>query len=205
VAKSEYQRLTRTRSRSPFAFAWATRSSLWLGADHLLAVETNGFTETYKRFHFRDIQAITLVATQRRQQWNSVFGVLALVAAAVWGGVLLASGPSLSGSVVGALVVAVLFGVPLLVNNLLGPSCECRIHTAVQTEVLPSLRRLRRVQRLLERLRPLIAGAQGTLAPEEIPARMQQWFNAANEVPASPLATQGPAAADAPMPPRLVS
>src|SRR5882724_2221817 len=33
-------------------------SSLWLGPDHLLVVEIAGITEKYRRFYFRDIQAV---------------------------------------------------------------------------------------------------------------------------------------------------
>jgi hypothetical protein len=41
--------------------------SLWLGEDHLLCVDSNGYAETYKRFYFRDVQAITDSAQTRRR------------------------------------------------------------------------------------------------------------------------------------------
>ena len=61
MAEKEYQRLTRARlRRAGFFTAVATRSSLWLGKDHLLCIDSNGYGEDYKRFYFRDIQTITL-------------------------------------------------------------------------------------------------------------------------------------------------
>ena len=35
-------------------------STLWMGGDHLLAVDSNGWRETYRRFDYRDIQAILI-------------------------------------------------------------------------------------------------------------------------------------------------
>lgn len=173
----EYQRLTRTRSRSEFAVAFISRSSLWLGKDHLLYVETGGYTETYKRFYFRDIQAFLLVATKRRAIWNWVLGPLSaiflvlLLASLPYTG---AAGPrSNLGEIVFFAFLGFVFAVPLLINNLLGPSCICHLRTAVQMEELSSLNRLRRARRLLNRIRPLIVAAQGELSPGEIPARLR--------------------------------
>jgi hypothetical protein len=62
----------------------------------------------------------------------------------------------------------------LVANLLLGPTCVCHLKTAVQTEELPSLRRLRRARKVLARLRPLIVAAQGELTLGEIAARTGQ-------------------------------
>ena len=75
MPEKEYHRLTRARPRSAFAVAFISRSSLWLGRDHLLCVDSSGYTETYKRFYFRDIQAVTIVATKRRTVFNGVLVV----------------------------------------------------------------------------------------------------------------------------------
>jgi hypothetical protein len=48
------------------------------------------------------------------------------------------------------------------------------LRTAVQIEELPSLNRIRRTRRVLDRVRPLIVAAQGPLAPEEISGRMSE-------------------------------
>src|SRR5208283_5906459 len=76
MAEPQYQRLTRERTPARFAVASIARSSLWLGDDHLLFVECTGYTETYKRFYFRDIQAITIRKTTTHAVWNWITGVL---------------------------------------------------------------------------------------------------------------------------------
>ena len=196
MAEKEYQRLTRARlRRAGFFTAVATRSSLWLGKDHLLGIDSNGYGEDYKRFHFRDIQAVTLVATKRRLIWNWVLSVPTALCAIGWSINFVSSAGS-PGDVIFAAGMISFFALPLLINNLLGPSCACQLRTAVQTEDLPSLNRFRRARRVLDRLRPLIAAAQGQLAPEEIPARMQE------------LASQqsaGYVADDPNAPPRIIS
>jgi hypothetical protein len=150
----EYQRLPGWGiRRGGFLQFTATSSRLWLGRDHLLLVDSNGYAETYKRFSYRDIRAITLTRTNRRAVWNCVMlgfaaglGALALSLGGV-GGAILAS-------------VAGLFVLLSLINVALGPTCVCHITTAVQTDELASLHRIPRTLRVLARLRPLLVAAQ---------------------------------------------
>jgi len=172
MAEKEYHRLTFARAHTSFGAAFAGQSSLWLGKDHLLGIESTNFVETYKRFYFRDIQAITVVQSKRRMIWNWVLGSLTVLCAAAWGYGLLTS-PFDPGLVILAIIVTSPLAVPLLINNLLGPTCKGHIRTAVQTEELVSLKRVRKVRKILDRIRPLIVAAQGQLVPEEIPARMR--------------------------------
>jgi hypothetical protein len=65
------------------------------------------------------------------------------------------------------------FAVAFLINSVLGPTCICHVRTAVQVEELSSLNRLRRARKMFNRIRPLIAAAQGELPPGEVPARMR--------------------------------
>ena len=178
MRQKEYQRLTRARSRTGFAVLFVSRSSLWLGKDHLLCVDSGGYTESYKRFYFRDIQAVSIQRTERHQWWNAILGFLAfgffIIAVGVapktpltqWsdGGI---AGVTVLGTVTGICVVL------LLVNLLFGPACKCFLRTAVQTEELPSLSRVRRARKVLGRIRPLIIAAQGELVPEEISSRLR--------------------------------
>jgi hypothetical protein len=87
--------------------------------------------------------------------WSGIGGCLALLALLLGGawGIFLGT---LAG--VGALMLAL--------NWFQGPSCECRLQTAVQTETLPSLSRLRTALQVVKRLRARIEGAQGRLTPE---------------------------------------
>jgi hypothetical protein len=172
MAEKEYQRLT---SMSRIAFV--SRSSLWLGKDHLLCIDSNGYAENYKRFYFRDIQTVTFMASKRRFIWNWVSGAPTAIFLVLLLGALPYTGSTGPGSNLGELVffgfLTFVFALVFLINNLLGPSCICHLRTAVQTEELPSLNRLRRARKLLNRIRPFITAAQGALSPEEIPARMR--------------------------------
>jgi hypothetical protein len=161
------------------------RIQLWQGEEHLLLVEWDGSREFYKRFHYRDIQAIIVRKTMDGKILNIVLGgVVALFIA-------LAIPASDVGFRIFLLVLAGIFGLVLLINALAGPTCQCQVRTAVQTEDLPSLNRLKRARKVIARLRPLIATAQGQLAPEEIPARMQEWLaSLASAVPAPGSAPQ---------------
>jgi hypothetical protein len=127
---------------------------LYQGPDHLLQVQSTGFTEKYKRFYFRDIQAFVL----RRTNWGKVFNGL-------WGGLALIFG--LSAVATAGTGFDILFGIVsgffvlnLFINVTMGPTCVCHVRTAVQTEKLGSMGRLRRARILLDRLRPVILEAQ---------------------------------------------
>jgi hypothetical protein len=182
VAEKEYQRLTRAHARSQFAVAAVSRSSLWLGKDHLLCIDSNGYTENYKRFYFRDIQAIIIRKTERHKYWGLVFAVLAVAFFFPAG---------LSSEVVIKYAfgsIAGIFVMIFLINLALGPASACQIRTAVQVEDLPSLNRLRRARKVLNRVRPLVVAVQGEITPEEISLRLQE---------ISPLGTDAtPAAAE---------
>jgi hypothetical protein len=136
------------------------RVELWLGADHLLLVEWDGYREYYKRFRFREIQAVVVRKTGGSAAITAVLG--ALIAFLI---ILVASiAPAQEAYpfliIFGAL--AVLF---FAVNLALGPTCRCELRTAVQTLDLPSLRRLRDARKMLARLAPLVESAQAALAP----------------------------------------
>ena len=85
MAEKQYERLTRARRRQAgFVAATYIRTSLWLGKDHLLCIDSNGYSETYKRFYFQDIQAVSIRLTQRRQVWNWVLGVPTAICLGGW-------------------------------------------------------------------------------------------------------------------------
>ena len=168
MAAREYIKLTPPRRAGGFAIASVTRSNLWLGSDHLLCVETEGFNENYRRFYFRDIQAITL----RRTKSSLVFGLLTGLLTALLVLALIAVNDD-----AGKVFLAILGGVsaiPFFMNLIYGPTCICELRTAVQTENVPSLSRVRRARKVLDRIRPLIAEAQGQLTAEEVAQRFQE-------------------------------
>jgi hypothetical protein len=206
MAENPYRRLTRARRRQAgFVALTYSRSSLWLGNDHLLVIDSNGYSETYKRFYFQDIQALTIRLTRRRLIWNWVLAPLLVFCLAGWSRDLLVGSHNSLLDWMSAVVFTFIVAVPLLLNNLFGPTCVCTLRTSVQTEDLPSLCRLPKTRRILNCLRPLIAQAQGQLTPEEIPARLQAWPQATVVPPAAAAAEPGYVAEDPNLPPRIVS
>ena len=170
-------------------------SSVWLGSDHLLLVKSARFREEYKRFYFRDVQAI-VVAKARRFHIST----RAAAIAALW---LFALAPIhglernlqawfwAAGSA--ALVVAWVFFSA-------ARGCRCRIYTAVSSEELPSLYCIDTARRFLEKVEPYLAQAQGVIEGN--------WAEAVEDKQIGPLpegrvglALPGAAAPLAPLPP----
>lgn len=196
MAEREYVKLTPVRQRGGFAIASSARSNLWLGPDHLLCVETEGHAESYKRFYFRDIQAITLRKTNR-------LGLLAVVTGgltALLGAIALAMSAIEARWVFG--ILAAICAIPFVANFLYGPTCACQLRTAVQTENIPSMGRVRRARKVIARIRPLIAAAQGQISAEEIPLRMQGLVTSPTPAAAAATGDEPPimGTADAPPP-----
>ena len=169
MAEKEYRRLTRPRLRYK-GFALATsRSSLWLGRDHVLSIEATNFTEKYRRFYFRDLQAISIRRTKRRMTWNWILAALLIPSLFVAN----ASRTAGAGPEVLAAILVSIIALPLIFNNALGPTCAAYFRTAVQIEEIPSLSRIRRARKTIARIRPLIVSVQEVLSPEELSARIQ--------------------------------
>lgn len=139
-------------------------SSVWLGSDHLLLVRSARFREEYRRFYFRDIQAI-VTANARRFHIST----RAVFIAAVWFGVFLGLaglgyGSGKTGKVLDWASLAIAVGlIAAWVYVSAFRSCRCRIYTAVSSEELPSLYRTWTTRRFLEQVRPHIEKAQGVI------------------------------------------
>jgi hypothetical protein len=127
------------------------RRSLWLGPDHVLSVRTLPFTEHYRRYYFRDIQAIVL--TESGSSWayylyaSAAFLILMfLLLGYSWHPVW-----------------ATLCGVTALVLLSVGfqvPNCACYLQTATGRERLTSLGRVRAARKTITILRSAISAAQ---------------------------------------------
>lgn len=146
-----YTRLTRARS------GLAAYTSLWLAPDHVMQLTSTGYTESYRRFYLKDIQAIFLVRTERRLYWHLVWGVIVGIA-------LLIALENHATALAYAVILAA-GAMPMFWNHLLGPTCYGVIVTAVQTDRVPSLARLPRSRKVLVRLDPLIEAAQAGMEP----------------------------------------
>ena len=135
--------------------------TLWQGADHLLQVYSRVGVEEYKRFYFNDIQAVITRKTAVGKIQNIVIGCLVLI--------FILPAISLDGgwSLFYAIVPAAMF-LLLLVGLFKGPTCETKLMTAVQTEKLHSLYRLKNTFKVMDRLGIQIQRTQGTLKREEL-------------------------------------
>jgi hypothetical protein len=125
-------------------------------------VDSNGFSEDYKRFYFSDIQAIITRRTRRGATWSIV---LALMFTCSFGGALFLEVESVR---IPFWILSGAFLAFLLVNIFRGPTCVCHIMTAVQEDELPSLNRLRVARKVIEMLRFAIERVQGRVNPEEV-------------------------------------
>jgi hypothetical protein len=139
-------------------------STLWLGKDHLLSIDSRRLSEDYKRFYYADIQSVITRKTAVGKIQNlflalffGFFTLLCMFTPEVW---------SIFFGVLAALLLLPLL-IALLTSLLRGPTCICHLQTAVQTEKLPSLNRLKTCRKAMSLLMPLIEQAQGRLTPEQ--------------------------------------
>ena len=154
VEKSSYKRLP--GKKKGFLIGYYT---LWQGDDHLLQIYSRLGVEDYKRFYFDDIQAIVTRKTGTGRIQNIVIGALAglfclfaITSSGGWG--------FFHASVAAAILLI------LLINVVKGPTCETVLLTAVQTEKLLSLNRLKKTETVMNRLRSIIEGRQGRINPD---------------------------------------
>lgn len=137
--------------------------SLWEGPDHLLIIETMsllGFREQYKRIDYARIETISYGRT-KTFWWTFIWQALLLLPLSA------AAFTMYNDNAAGAVVFGVLgflVAVMLIVNLVRGPTCICRLQTAVQVLRLKPLNRLRATLPVVERLRQLCLQHQGGLA-----------------------------------------
>jgi hypothetical protein len=139
----------------------AAKGSLWAGPDHLLYIEAAGiflpFKEHYRRIDFKNIHSLTYGRTHTGL-WITV--ILAFLLAGMVVGFVrnLNELPQLA-------VFFAVIGVPLLiilgVHLAKGPTCVCKLQTAVQVLRLKPLDRLRRTEACVARLNALCIQHQG--------------------------------------------
>jgi hypothetical protein len=158
---TEYRRLSRPH------FGLNGTASIWLGGDHIMQVSTMFGWEKYRRWFYRDIQALIARRNATRLIWYLIVGL---------GGVFIAAGALLSMSagasssssdraglfvIAGILgTVAVSFLAVALINTLLGPTCSVYVQTPHGMEKLSGPGRLAVFERLVEQTRSLIDSAQ---------------------------------------------
>jgi hypothetical protein len=142
----EYRRLPGVK-RNPFR-----KASLWIAGDHILSVNSYRFTEEYRRYYLKDIQAIILRQTSGATAASRVLNVAVIVAL---GAIVILRRQSLGLAIPAALLLA-----GFLILRFRGPTCVCHVITAVSRDKLPSLYRLKTAEKALRILQPLIEQAQ---------------------------------------------
>lgn len=142
------------------------RHSLWLGPDHLLSVINRGYSEDYKRFYYRDVRAIQVRLTSTYTVLNAVFGALTAICAAVQ---LLAYfvWKWEEGAQIAFGILTLLMALVFLVNLLLGRTCAVHVYTAVHSELMPALNRLRPTNKAVRQIQARVEAVQGALSPEQ--------------------------------------
>lgn len=134
---------------------------LYLGTDHLLAVDSNYLSEDYKRFYYKDIQAVITRKTQKGMIQNICLMIIYLL-------FLLSAFRSGGGWGVFFFIMAGIFFIFLLVNWFRGPTCISYVMTPVQTVRLFPLNRIKNTKRAMARVKPLIESAQGPISREAL-------------------------------------
>lgn len=149
---SPYQKLP-GRWRTPFS-----RKTLWQGSDHLLWVEKTMMQEHYRRFYFKDIQAIIVCRNRRHHLWTLFWAALVLVT----GSLAMVAGdtPDMPEFFIPA-TFTLIWAIGLLINLLKGPCCDFYLQTAVQLERLTNMARQRKALKMADRIRGLTEKAQG--------------------------------------------
>jgi len=130
-------------------------SSIWLADDHLLFCEAS-YIEKYKRFYFKDIQTLMVKKTKS----SLVTTIVALVLAI--GSLLLLADAKKGWDIFWGILAGFFFFI-LLINIIKGQSCKAYIQTAVQKEELKGLVRVKKFEKFLKIVEPLVRSFQGEM------------------------------------------
>ncbi len=133
---------------------------LYAGSDHLLAVDGQ-YEEEYRRFFYKDIQAFIIARTRQADISSGV--LLCILAFASFMVLSEDQAFQIGGYIIGAPILIL-----LVIHLLIGPTCDCRVKTAVQIERLRSLGSRRKARRVVGKLSQRIHEAQGELSQEDI-------------------------------------
>lgn len=150
--------------KSGFLHTIGGSCSLWQTDDHLLLVENNGITESYRRFYFKDIQALIIQKTNFSRNFNYIALSILFTAAIIYLSRVLGDG-FLSSVVMSIFFISL---ISLFLNYFMGVTCTCRIITPVQDEYIPSLKRLRNAVKVKKVIDNACTALQGTLSEEDI-------------------------------------
>ena len=135
------------------------KTSLWLGSDHILKVTAAGYSEEYRRFYLADVRGFVIQRTGAQLIWSVVLCLLALCLAIAASTLVDRLGDAQVYCLVLAAGAAACASL-LVVNLIKGPSCDFYIKTAIQTDRIKSISRLKSAEALITALTPVVLAAQ---------------------------------------------
>lgn len=133
-------------------------TTAYVGEDHVLIVRRSLFAERYRRFYFRDIQAVIVRESPLAWILGALIGLIV--------GVLVLL--HLDGGGMGVLLAAGGLTAMLLLHLAGGRACQCHIQTEMNRQRIPTVGRTRVAERFLAVLRQHITAAEGELSPEQV-------------------------------------
>lgn len=145
--KGEYQKI-KGLGTGRGSFQLAMRSRLYETGDHLLLVQSTGYTEEYKRVFYRDVRYVVA----RKDRGQIIHGI---VSAAIFIGIWSLDLAGLPFWVVICLSLPI--AIWFMVNLIRGATCRTYISTDVQTLEVPTPRRMDKVPILIAFLNTKIA------------------------------------------------
>lgn len=163
------------------AMAMIMRCSLWLGDDHLLSVKSTGYAEEYVRIYLKDLKGVIARRTKNWMLLNILLGIVV----ALFGIGILNTNDIFSPGTIALFIFGTPFLVAFLVNLLKGPTCKTNLLTPLGLVDIPALQRSRKVTRLIQELRPLVAAQQGSMLRSELLSRYDSQRAGTPPAPAS--------------------
>ena len=124
------------------SFQIGLRSRLYAHEDHLLVVQSTGYSEDYKRLFYRDIRYVVMQKTYGQEVQAVISGGLVLVT------LILGLTTTLWWWIPAMLCVPCLIW--FVMNWVGGSAGKCYANTAIQTIELPAPRRLNQLPKLIE-------------------------------------------------------
>ena len=154
-----------------------SHSSIWLADDHLLDCKDSFFTERYRRFYFKDIQALVVNKTIESLMTTLLASIFAM-------GSLWFLSHATKGWFIFWSIVTGFFFIILVVNILKGQSCRTFIQTAVQKEQLSGINRIKEIENLLVIIKPAIQSFQGEIGPQDLEVKYEEYLEKSLKVQA---------------------
>jgi hypothetical protein len=150
-----------------------TRSSIWVDDQRVALLTVSIFSERCRQLGLKDILGITILRSQAGRHGNIALSVCAFISLLI--GAFTLDPGQVAGMIAATIIAGILLGF-LLINTLLGPTCQCYLRTAVQNAPVTAVTRLIPARQWASQLSEAVRVAQAeTLTTLE-----------ANRPPASP-------------------